>query len=72
VKTLQTLSVAGYDEIRPEMLKALNRVLWLSLMCQLAWFSGRELKNWQNGVIIQSTKRETGRSVGTNVHSQFS
>jgi len=34
------------SEIRPEMLKALNwGVLWLTRACQVAWCSGRALKD---------------------------
>jgi len=51
-KTLKAGKAAGCDEIRPEMLKALNRrVIWLSHARQVAWCSVRP-KDWHTGVII--------------------
>ena len=46
---------ADCDEIRPEMLKALNRkeVLWLTHVCQVAWCSARA---WM--IIPINTKRD--------------
>ena len=52
--TLKGDKGAGYDAIRPEMPKALNRqrVLWLICVCQVAWCSGKWSNNWEFGVII--------------------
>jgi len=57
---VKTLKAAGCDEIRPDMLKALNQgVLWLTRVCHVTWCSGRSPKDWQTGVIIPNTKEET-------------
>jgi len=53
VKTLRAGKVAACDEIRPEMLKALNQgVLWLTCVGQMAWYSGRAPKCWQIEMIF--------------------
>jgi len=58
VKTLKAGKAAGCDEIRPEILKALNQgVLWLSHVCKMAWCSGSALKGWKYGVIIPIHKK---------------
>ena len=45
IKALKGGKDAGCDEIRREMLKALNRgSLWLTRACQVAWCSGRNRK----------------------------
>jgi len=50
---VKPLKAAGCDEIRPEMLRALNRgVLCLTLVYQVIWFCERLPKEWQTGVII--------------------
>jgi len=46
---------------RHEMLKALNRGLWLTLVCQVAWSCWRALRDWQTGVIIPIHKKEDRR-----------
>jgi len=44
VKTLKAGKAAGGEEIRPEMLEAMNRgVLWLIRLSQVAWCSGKVL-----------------------------
>ena len=59
IKLLKSGKAAGDDEIRPEMLKALNRdgVLWLTRVCQVAWVSGQAPKQWQSGVVIPIFKK---------------
>jgi len=54
VKTLKIGKAAGFNEIRPEMFKALNGVLWLIRVCHLAWCSGRTEKDWLIEVIVLS------------------
>jgi len=56
---LKSGKAAGEDEIRPEMLKSLNsaRILWLTLVCQVAWKFGKTPKEWQTGVIISIFKK---------------
>jgi len=56
---LKSRKSAGEDEIRPEMLKALNseRILWLTRVCQVAWKFGKTPKEWQTGVIIPIFKK---------------
>jgi len=58
-----TEDAAGFDEIRPEMFKILNRegVFWLIHVCQLAWCSGRAPKGWKTGVIIPIHKKAGSR-----------
>jgi len=52
------LEAGGCDEIRLEMLKVLNRgVLWLTGVCQVAWYSGRASKDWQIGIIIPTHRK---------------
>ena len=59
------------DEIRPETFKALNEgVLWLTLVCHVAWCSGGADKDWQIGVIIPVHKKGD-RSECTNYRSIF-
>jgi len=45
---LKSGKAAGEDEIRPEMLKALNseEILWLTRVRQVAWKFGKTLKEW--------------------------
>ena len=57
VKTLKDGKATGYDEIQPEVLKALNRIPWLTHICQVAWCSGRAPNDWQTGVIIPIHKK---------------
>jgi len=57
---------AGCYEIRPEMLKALNReVLWPTRLCEVAWCSVKTPKDGQTGVIIPMCKKRD-RSKCTN------
>ena len=59
IKGIKSGKAAGEDEIRPEMLKALNRegILWLTLVCQVAWKFGKTPRDWQTGVIIPILKK---------------
>ena len=59
IKSLKAGKAAGGDEIRPEMLKALNRegILWLTRVCQVAWRSGKAPRDWQSGVLIPVHKK---------------
>ena len=51
---------AGSDQIRLEMLRAMNRggILWLTRACQGAWSSGKAPRDWQMGVIIPIHKKD--------------
>ena len=51
--------VAGEDEIRPEMFKALTRegILRLTQVCQVVWKFGKTPRDWQTGVIIPIFKK---------------
>jgi len=63
---IKTPKVAGYDEIRPEILKALNQgVHWLTRACHVTWCYGRAPKDWQTGVIVP-THKKGDRSECTN------
>ena len=58
-KGIKSGKAAGEDEIRPEMLKALNGegILWLMRVCQAAWKFGKTPRDWQTGVIILIFKK---------------
>ena len=46
------------DWIQPEILKALDwGVLWLTCVCQVAWCSGRALRDWQTRVTYAQERR---------------
>ncbi|KAL7857954.1 hypothetical protein AOLI_G00180560 [Acnodon oligacanthus] len=49
----------GVDEIRPEMLKALDIVglSWLTHLCNIAWTSGTVPLDWQTGVVVPIFKK---------------
>ena len=57
---LKPRKTADEEEIRPEMLKALNGegVLWLTRVCQVAGKLGKTSKDWQTGVIISVHKKD--------------
>ena len=59
IRGLKSGKDAGEDEIRPEMLKALNEegIRWLMRVCQEAWILGKTPKDWQTGVIILIYKK---------------
>ena len=59
IKRLKSGKAAGEDEIRPEMLKALDweGIRWLTRVCQVAWKLGKTPKDWQTGVIIPIFKK---------------
>ena len=58
IRGLKSEKAAGEDEIRPEMLKALNRgVRWLTRVCQVAWKFGKTPNDWQTRVIIPIYKK---------------
>ena len=59
VRRLKSGKAAGEDEIRPEMLKAMNGegILWLTRVCQVAWKLGKTPEDWQTGVIIPIFKK---------------
>jgi len=48
------------DEIRPEMLKALNIVglSWLTCLYNVTWESGTVPMDWQTGVVVPILKKE--------------
>jgi len=57
VETLKLGKASGCGKLIPELLKALNRgVLWLTRVCQVAWYSGRPPKVGQTGVLRPHTK----------------
>ena len=65
IKSLKTGKAPGEDDIRPEMLKAMNiyGVRWLTRVCKVACSTGQAPKQWQTSVIkckvYLSTKKET-------------
>ena len=59
IKGIKSGEAVGEDEIRPEMLKALNgeEILWLTRVCQVAWKYSKTPKHWQTGVIFPIFKK---------------
>ena len=59
VKQLFSGKAPGVDEIRPEMLKALDNVglLWLTRLYNVAWGSGTVPMAWQTGVVVPIFKK---------------
>ena len=60
IKSLKTGKAAGEDDIRPEMLKAMNMLYggrWLTLVCKVACRTGKAPKQWQTSVIIPIHKK---------------
>ena len=63
IKSLKTGKAPGEDDIRPEMLKAMNiyGVCWLTRVCKVACRTGQAPKQWQTSVIIPIHKKEDKR-----------
>ena len=61
IKSLKTGKAPGEDDIRPEMLKAMNiyGVCWLTRVCKVACRTGQVPKQWQTSGIIPIHKKET-------------
>ena len=59
VKQLCCGSAPGVDEIRPELLKALDVVglSWLTCLCNIVWSSGTVPLEWQTGVVVPLFKK---------------
>ena len=59
IKSLKTGKAPGEDDIRLEMLKAMNiyGVCWLTRVCKVACRTGQAPKQWQTGVIISIHKK---------------
>ena len=59
VKKLLGGKAPGVDEIRPEMLKALDTVglSWLTRLFSVAWGSGTVPMDWQTGVVVPIFKK---------------
>ena len=59
ITSLETGKVSSEDDIRPEMLKAMNvyGVRWLTRVCQVACRTGQAPKQWQTGVVIPIHKK---------------
>ena len=73
IRGLKSGKAAGEEEIRPEMLKALNEkgVRWLTRLCQVAWKLGKPPKDWQTDVIIPICKKAIVKSVQIIEEYQF-
>ena len=59
IKSLKTGKAPGEDDIRPEMLEAMNiyGVRWLTCVCKVACRTGQAPKQWQTNVIIPIHKK---------------
>ena len=59
IKSFKTGKAPGEDDIRPEMLKAMNMygVRWLTRVCKVASRTGQAPKQWQTSVIIPIHKK---------------
>ena len=59
IKSLKNGKAPGEDDIRPEMLKAMNiyGVRWLTRVCKVACGTGQAPKQWQTSVIIPIHKK---------------
>ena len=57
IKSLKTGKASGEDDIRPEMLKAMNiyGVRWLTHVCKVTCRTGQAPKQWQTCVIIPTS-----------------
>ena len=70
IKSLKTGKARGEDDIRPEMLKAMNTygVRWLARVCKVACRTAQASKQWQTNVIIPIHKKGDKRKC-TNYRS---
>ena len=59
IKCVKADKAPGKDDIRPEMLKAMNNlgVRWLIHVFQVAWKTGKVTKQWQISVLIPIHKK---------------
>ena len=59
IKSWKTGKAPGEDDIRPEMLKAMNiyGVRWLTRVCKVACSTGQAPKQWQTSEIIPIHKK---------------
>ena len=59
IKSLKTGKAPGEDDVRPEMLKAINiyDVVWQTRICKVACRTGLTPKQWQTSVIIPIHKK---------------
>ena len=59
IKSLKTGKAPGQDDIRPEMLKAMNiyGVRWLTRVCKVACSTGQAPKQWQTSVTLPIHKK---------------
>ena len=63
IKSLKIEKTSGEDDIRPEMLRAMNMydVSWLTRVCKVVCRTGQAPKQWQTSVLIpypQERKQE--------------
>ena len=68
IKSLKTGKAPAEDDIRPEMLKAMNiyGVRWLTRVCKVACSTGQAPKQWQTIVIIPIHKKGDKRKCTNN------
>ena len=68
IKSLKTGKAPGGDDIRPEMLKAINvcGARWLTLVCLVALKTGQALKQWQTIMVMPIHKKGDKRKCTYN------
>ena len=73
IKSLKTGKAPGEDDIRPEMLKAMNMygVRWLTHVCKVVCRTGQAPKQCQTSVIMSIHKKEDKRKC-TNCRAYLS
>ena len=73
VKSLKTEKASGKDDVRPEMLKAMNMpgVRWLTRVCKVVRRTGQAPKQRQTSVVIPIHKKEDKRKC-TNYGAKLS
>ena len=61
IKGIKSGKIAGEDEIKPELLKALTEegILWLTRVCKVPSKFGETYRDWQTSLIIPIARRRS-------------
>ena len=73
-KSLPSGKAPGVDQIRSEMLKALDvvRLSWRTCLFKIAWRSGSTPVQWQTGVMVPMFKKGDLKCVSSTEGSNYS